>query len=119
MSGSEKFPFLVIGASKTPHPSGVKCELEAVDDGEAFRGDFACGGWTSRPEKMQRSTSQPPSRALAEQHPNCLPLNQTRLPIRNQGIKESDNLVRQYEKLLNRSRLEAIGEGEEFKFGFA
>ena len=45
MSGSEKFPLLVIGNSKS--------ELEGVDDGGAFRGDVACVGRTTRPTGTQ------------------------------------------------------------------
>ena len=51
MSGSEKFPLLVIG--NPGDPGRVQGEFEGVDNGGAFRGDVACVGRTTRPAGTQ------------------------------------------------------------------
>ncbi len=128
MSGSEKFPLLVIGTSKRPRafknkeiPVTYKANSKAWMTTELF--EEILRAWDGRLSQQGRRvllcldnfSGHPPKLQLDNIQLVFFPPNTTAnsQPM-DQGIIE--NLKRHYKKLLLGRRLEAMDEGKEFKF---
>ena len=128
MSGSEKFPLLVIGNSKRPRafknkviPVNYKANSKAWMTAELFKETLR--EWNERLSQQGRRvllcldnfSGHSPELQLSNIQLVFFPPNTTaKSQPMDQGIIE--NLKRHYKKLLLHRRIEAMDEGKEFKF---